>query len=187
MAKNAKSNHATATLDEDAPAAPQQPAVRHVAHSVFVVACSTGKRGAQDDVPMHEVPLLRRMLKAGGEDLVLARLSDPGIRVRGESMESVTEIYQRLRVKYTFVPEGGKEGDEIDLVGSVYGNEREGLRSLAITMRALKKAYDVHEAAFNRKAPSVEDLEDLIAKNGPEKTLENELLDVDLDSVSKRG
>lgn len=165
----------TATLDRE-DAAPSTPAVRHVAHSVFVVVNSTGKRGAQDDVAMHEVPLLRRMLKAQGEDLHVVRLSDASIRVRGESMESITTMYGRLRAKYTFIPEGRKEGDEVDLVAALYGNERDGLKSLAVTMRALHRAYDESEKAFNKKAPSVEELEELIASNGPEATLENELL-----------
>jgi len=182
MAKK-PSQSATAVLDPEADVPVVEQPVRHVAHSVFVVVNSTGKRGGQTDVPMHEVPLLRRKLKALGEDLNVIRLSDEHIRVRGETMESVQAIYGRLRGLYTFLPEGHKEGDEVDLVSSIYGNERDGLKSLAITMRALHRGYETLSSTLKRgKGPTVEDLDHVIHANGPEKTLENELLDVDFKS-----
>jgi len=149
------------------------------AQSVFVQAKTTGKRGSFDCVPLHELPLLQRRSRASGESVVIiGMMNDDKLVVRGETMESLKEMFDRLTERYTYLPEGAKEGDKVSLVATMYGTEREGLKSMAITMRAMYKGYLELVKSVGKRPIIAEDIDALVSNFGPERTLESELLEL---------
>lgn len=153
------------------------PKLSHPAHSVFIEVKTTGKRGASCAVPLHEIPLLIRKTRASGEHvIILGTMRDKAAAIRGESMESLQDIFTRLNERYTYLPEGAKEGDTVNLVATMYGLEREGLKSLAITMRSLHTGFNELIKSNGKREVNEEDVLALLSAHGPERTLESELL-----------
>lgn len=183
-----------------APTKPQKPATqpaddlefedlperREIAHSIFVEVATGGRRPGQEPVPLHEVPLLAGKLRALKSEITAITLSSvmaPGRKKesrpiahrRGHTMAELEEVFERLVQKYTFLPEGAKEGDEIDLVQSTYGVGREGLKALGVTMRKLDKAFDGFMDTMGDRSPEKKDFLKFINENGPKAAIEDEI------------
>ena len=162
------------------------------AHSIFVEVATGGKRPAQELIALHEIPLLERKLRSMAssvERIGLPRYQTPKVEglkqivskaeavIHEHSLYEVDGIFSRLCGRYRFLPEGAREGDEIDLVEQVYGTGTNGLKQLAITMRKLHAGYVkmIKELPDDQEAPDEADLKDLIDRCGPRAALEDSI------------
>lgn len=163
-----------------------EPERREIAHSIFVEVATGGRRPGQELIALHEIPLLERKLRALKSEIAAINLSvvqlpgrktesKPKAHRRGHTMEEIEEMYGRLTEKYTFLPEGAREGDEVELMASIYGVGREGLKALGVTMRKLDKAFDAFMDAMGDRAPEKKDFLKFINENGPKAAIENEI------------
>jgi hypothetical protein len=164
-----------------------------IAHSVFVEVATGGKRPAQELIALHEIPLLERKLRAMQSSITSIGLSQnlspkvenhkqvlskPQATIREHiGIGEVEEIFQRLSGRYRFLPEGAREGDEVDLVEQVYGIGTNGVKALAITMRKLHAGYVelVKNLPDEQEAPTEDELKDLIDRCGPRAALEESI------------
>jgi hypothetical protein len=183
----AKANRSTTTKPITGRADDGEPEKRPtIASSVFVEVATGGKRPGQDLMPLHEIPLLERKTSALQSTIETINLSvshGPGKKkpreaqayVRGHDLGEIEEIFARLNARYTFLPEGAKEGDEVNLVESIYGTGKEGVKALAITMRKLHAAFDDFMDSMGDREPAKKDFLAFIAKNGPYAALGEEI------------
>lgn len=184
MAKANKPTPTKPVVDHDDGDAPEKRPV--IAHSVYVEVATGGKRPGQDLMPLHEIPLLERKasaLQSTIETICLSSSHGPGKKkpreaqayVRGHDLGEIEEIFTRLNARYTFLPEGAKEGDEVNLVESIYGTGKEGVKALAITMRKLHAAFEAFMESMGDREPAKKDFLAFIAKNGPRAALQDEI------------
>lgn len=171
----------TADFDDDTPE--QAPVI---ATAVFVEVATGGKRPGQDLVPLHEIPLLERKVRASNssiESITLSSSHAPGRKnptrpqalTRGLTLAEIEELFVRLNQRYTFLPEGAKEGDEINVVETVYGTGKDGVKALAITMRKLAAAFEPFMDEMGDRYPEKKDFLGLINRNGPRAALQDEI------------
>lgn len=156
---------ATSRRPEDAP---------HVVRKVFILVHTTGgNRAALADVPLHEVPLLRKKIPAlGGNELkVLGEWPATADRIRGLNATQLREEYEVLRDRYTYDKPGGREGDQVDLMMDVYGPLNQG--RLVTVMRRLEKAWvEMERGLEDGKQPTEEQIEEILALAEPEHDFE---------------
>jgi hypothetical protein len=181
--KHSTPNHVArpVALDED----DEEPR-REVACSIYVEVSTGGRRPGQEPVPLHEIPLLERKVRsmqASIEAICLSKVhaperrreSAPVAHKRGHTLQEIEDLFAVLQRKYTFLPEGAKEGDEVHLVDSIYGTGKEGLKALAITMRRLDAGFESFMDSMGEREPAKADFMKYIAANGPRAALQDEI------------
>ncbi len=137
-----------------------------IATMIYVLCFSSGPRGAQDMLPLHELILCKRKLEAHGESLTL--LVDYPVdasRERPLTSLALKAMHERFAGKYIF-----KAADDrpIDLVMDVYGPPSAG-RMLKI-IRQQHKAYLALVQAG--KPLTREDIEQLALMADPDAEIE---------------
>lgn len=156
-----------------------------IARKVFILAHTSGERAALADVALHEIPLLRRKIPLlGGNDLkVLGEWPENVDRVRNLTSEMVREEYTTLENRYTFDKPGGREGEQVNLLGDVYGPLTSG-RLIAV-MRRLEVAWRKMMAQVPEGEEPTEDaIEDVLKLAEPEHDF-GALADIDADITAE--
>lgn len=159
---------------------------RVIARSVYVEVATGGRRASQEPVPLHEIPLLAakvRALKSEIMSIAIPESISPDRKrpnparamVRDHDMADIEEIFKRLNERYTFLPEGAREGDEINVVETIYGTGKDGLKALAVTMRKLHDGFEPWMDSMGENTPDKAAFMKFIAANGPRAALEDEI------------
>lgn len=141
-----------------------------VVRKVFILVTSdNGNRSSLADVPLHEVPLLRKKVPGtGGSELkVLGEWPPTAERFRGLTAAQLRDEYETLRTRYTYDKPGGREGESVDLMMDFYGPFNQ--RRLYDVMRRLEKAWrEMMRDVADGDQPTPEQIEEVLALAQPE-------------------